>query len=105
MKSIESQIDTCLDVAKRNGKDAEATAIMKEGGAGRSLERKLSELDKLVKPFLESMQESAGKNELVESYKRNLGFTEKEARIAAGVERSHKNDGYGWDILSEAKGK
>lgn len=104
MQSVEMQIANLVEVGKKNGKSAEVTAIMQES-PGKFLERKLHELDKLTKPFLELFQESVTKNLLVESFKRNLGFTEAEARIAAGVERSHKNDGYGWDILSEAKGK
>jgi ATP-dependent RNA circularization protein (DNA/RNA ligase family) len=104
LKSVELQITERAEIGRKNGKSAEVAAIMSES-PGKFLERKLGELDQLVKPFLESIQESEAKNKLVESFRVNFNMTEAEARIAAGVERSHKNDGYGWDILSEAKGK
>jgi hypothetical protein len=112
MKSIEQVVVGLVEVAEKNGKSAEARAIMKEA-PGKNLERKAADLEKLVKPFLESFQESAGgKNdaepatrELVESFKRNFNFTEKEARIAAGVDvgGSRNNEGIDWNKLAEIK--
>ena len=82
---------------------AEVNAVM-ESGPGGGLERKLAELDTLAKPFLESFKESAGKNELVESFKRNFLFSEKEARIAAGVDcGTRSSDGIDWNKIREMK--
>jgi hypothetical protein len=90
MKSLETQISERVDLAKKNGKGSEAAAIIQEN-LGKQLERKLAALETLTKPFMEAFQESAGKNELVESFRVNFNMTESEARIAAGVERSNKN--------------
>jgi hypothetical protein len=98
MRSIESQIVLMKEVCRSNGKEAEANAIMSES-AGQFLEKKLAALDTLAKPFVST----DGKKMLIESFKANFNMTEAQARVAAGVDRSHKNDGQGWDILTEVK--
>jgi hypothetical protein len=104
MQSVETRIANLVSLAEKNGKGSEAKAIIKEN-LGQFMERKLTELEQLTKPFAESFVESAGKNELVESFKRNLGFSEKEARIAAGLDCGSRNDGFSWDVLRDAKDK
>jgi len=91
MQSVELRISNLVEVAKKNGKGSEAAAIIKEN-LGTQLEKKLAALDLLCKPFMESWSESAGKNELVESFKANLGFSEAEARIAAGVSSAPRQE-------------
>ena len=104
MKSIELVVANFIEVAENNGKGSEARAIMKENTAYPSLERKAQELEILTKPFLESFQESAGgKNELVESFKRNFNMSEAEARVAAGVDVGTRNSGFSWDAIKESK--
>ena len=93
MKSLELQISERVDLAKKNGQGDAAAAVIKETFP---LERKLAALDVICKPFLESFSESAGKNELVESFRVNFNVTESEARIMAGLDRSRKNDSGGW---------
>lgn len=101
MKSIELQISERVELAKKNGQGEAAAAIIKEN-FGAQLEKKLAALDTLTKPFMESFQEggTGAVNMLVESFQKSFGMSLEEAKVAAGVERSRKNDsGYGWDIL------
>ncbi len=104
MQSVELRISQRVDLAKKNNKGSEAAAILAES-PGQQLEKKLTALDVLTKPFTESWSESAGKNELVESFKANLGFTESEARIAAGVSSApdRNNGGTDWEALKKGK--
>jgi len=92
MKSVELQISELSEVAKKHGKGSELVLLQEV----KPLERRLHELTKLCQPYLESFSESAGKNELVESFKANFGMSEAQARIAAGVDRSNKNGSGGW---------
>ena len=97
MQSVELRISQRVDLAKRNSKGSEASAILAES-PGQQLEKKLAALDVLTKPFTESFQESGSGvvNMLVESFQKNFGMTLQEAKIAAGVERSRKNASDGW---------
>jgi hypothetical protein len=94
MQSVELRISNRVDLAKRNGKGAEAAAIIADN-RGTQMESKLAALDVLTKPFTESWQESAGsgvKNMLVESFKANFDMSQEQAEIAAGVRQSRKNN-------------
>ena len=106
MKSLESRISERVDLAKRNNRGSEAATIISET-PGKFLERKLHELELLTKEFTESWQESGtgAANQLFESFKVNLGFSEAEARIAAGVSNApdRNNGGVDWDALKKGK--
>ncbi len=106
MKSIELQISERVELAKKNSKGSEAAAIIAES-PGKFLERKLQELDVICKPFMESFSEggTGAVNQLVESFKTNLGFTESEARFAAGVSSApdRNNGGTDWEALKKGK--
>lgn len=90
MESIELRISKRVDLAKKHSKGSEAAAILAES-PGTNLEKKLSALDTLTKPFMESFSESAVKNELVESFKANFNMSQEQAEIAAGIRQSNRN--------------
>ena|ERR1700687_5298129 len=99
MQSVELRISQRVELAKKNNKGSEAAAILAES-PGAQLEKKLAALDVLTKPFLESFSEggTGAVNQLVESFQKNFGMTLQEAKVAAGVERSRKNDSGMFDL-------